>query len=120
MKSTRIAAHVYLKSVSGRSITELATGLPPDDLTPFLPPPSARSEVTRWFNDRGFEVHADDLGIALSIDGTPTLFERAFRTDQAKLATDVGAEVERRLPIPEELSGLVDAIAIIPPPELLA
>ena len=112
-----IAAHVYLRSVSGRSVRELASGPLPEDLSPFRPTEAARTAVHRFLADAGFKVYSDELGLALSIEGPPSRFSRIFGIDAARI-TKAAAHETLSLRPPPEVSEFVEEIVVLPKPEL--
>lgn len=116
--SKTIAAHVFLRSVSGRSARELGEGPLPNDLSPYRAPPAAGDEVHRLLTQQGFRVFLDSNGLFISIDGSPSLFARVFGVTKQSLV-DVPASTTTTLPVPASLQHLVEEIVVMPPPELL-
>jgi hypothetical protein len=112
-----VSAQVFLRSVSGRSARELATGPLPSDLGPFRAPQAARTTVQRFLADAGFKVYADESGLTLSIEGPPANFARAFGADAARVAK-VSARETLALRPPAEIAPLVEEIVVLPKPEL--
>lgn len=110
-------ASVFLRSLSGRSLRELAEGALPRDLTPYLPAPSTGKRVTRFFADLGFRAHADATGLTVSIEGSRGLFARVFGADDARLRTP-SAEETVALQTPEGVRDLVEEILLLPKPDL--
>jgi len=110
-----LTAQVLLRSGSGRSIREIGSGPAPADLAPFRPAEAALAAVVRLFEARGFKVHRDDLGLTISIEGSPSLFKKVFgiTVDPAKIS----ATETTRLPPPKEIADLVEEIVIVPKPE---
>lgn len=111
-----VAAQVFLRSVSGRSIKEIAGGPLPDDLAPFRPTEAARTAVQRFLAAAGFEVHGDEMGFTLSIEASPADFARVFGIDASRI-TKVSAQQTLRLPAPAEIQDFVEDIAVLPKPE---
>ncbi len=112
-----VAAQVFLRSASGRSVRRLGDGAVPADLTPFRAPPGARSEVERFLANAGFKVYADESGFALSIEGDSGQFARTFGIDAARVGKVAGHETVE-LAVPKEISALVEAIVVLPRPEM--
>ena len=119
MKTKSVAAHVFLRSVSGRSARELGEGPLPADLSPLRAPPAARDEVYRHFEQHGFRVFIDAEGLFVSIDGPPSLFTRVFGVGEQSLV-NVPASTTKTLPVPGILQQLVEEIVVMPLPEMLA
>lgn len=117
MTTKSVAAHVFLRSVSGRSARELGEGPLPADLSPYRAPPPARDEVSRHFEQHGFRVFVDTDGFFLSIDGSPSLFAKVFGVSERSLV-DAAASQTTVLPAPEAVRHLIDEIVLVPPPEL--
>jgi len=111
-----VTAQVFLRSVSGRTLSELGQGPAPGDLSPYRAPKSTRDSVHRFLADAGFEVFGDEQGLALTIEGTPAKFAEVFKTDKSRLA-NVPATKTVKLKAPPEISGLVDEIVVTPKPE---
>ena len=118
MTTKSVAAHVFLRSVSGRSARELGEGPLPADLSPYRAPSAARDEVYRHFERHGFRVFVDTDGLFFSIDGPPSLFAKVFAVAEQGLV-DVPASKTTTLPVPANLQHLIAEIVVIPPPELL-
>jgi hypothetical protein len=114
-KKETTAAQIILRSASGRSMREVGAGSPPSDLTPFRPTEAASSAVTRFLQERGFQVHRDDLGLTISIEGPPSLFKKTFGVTVDP--TKISATETIRLPPPKEIGQFVDEILIVPKPE---
>ena len=112
-----MAAYVFLRSVSGKSIRELSTLPLPEDLAPFRASPSVRNKVTQFFRDRGFDVYEQDDGLALSITGSANKFVEVFQLPEARLLSRAPSSSDS-LPIPPELAGLVEEVCFIPPVEI--
>ena len=112
-----VAAQVFLRSVSGRSVRGLGNGSVPADLTPFRAPPGARSDVERFLVSAGFKVHADESGFGLSIEGDSAQFARTFGIDAARVEKVAGHETVE-LAVPKKISALVEAIVVLPRPEM--
>jgi hypothetical protein len=115
--AARVAAHVFLRSVSGKSILELGHGPVPADLSPYLPLPATRERVCEMFRIRGFSVFVEDSGLTMSIEGPPRLFTKTFgmREGSSSKALSLGTT---ELSPPQEMSHLVERITLIPAPEL--
>jgi hypothetical protein len=116
-KGGAVAAQVFLRSASGRSLDEIAEAPLPDDLSPFRPPPAARADVERFLSRAGFKVFSDEQGITLSIEGPAETFAKVFRTEAARI-TRVSAADTISLKPPEEIHAIVDSIIVLPKPEL--
>ena len=111
-----IAAQVFLRSISGRSIKELADGALPEDLSPFRPTEAARNAVHRFLTHAGFTVHADESGLTLSFEGPPRRFARTFGVAESELV-GIQAHETVLLRAPEEIRQFVEEIAVLPKPE---
>lgn len=109
-------AHVFLRSVSGRSSRELGEGPLPADLSPYLASPAAREKVLRVFDELGFRARGDAMGLTISIEGPRMLFTRVFGISGKRLNSLSAAETVT-LPVPREVQELVDQIVLVPPPE---
>ena len=117
-KATRpIVAHIFLRSTSGKSVRELGKGPPPGDLSPFLAPPSAREEVRRALESRGFRVFLDDSGLFISIEASAALFAKTFGVEERSLLR-LKADETFVLPPPLEIRALVEEIVVAPAPEM--
>jgi hypothetical protein len=114
-----LAAQVFLRSVSGRSVRELGAAPLPADLAPYLPAQGERRRALGVFERLGFKVFADTLGVSLSIEGPPELFVKVFGL-QPEAVRRLKAPETVHLPPPREIGDLVEEIAIVPPPELFA
>lgn len=113
----RVAAQVFLRSVSGRSVRDLGEGTAPADLGPYRPTPAAREEARRYFEGRGFRVFLDEAGLTMSVEAPPRLFRAVFGTP-ADRASAARVTQDTRLPVPAELGEWVEEIHVLPPPEL--
>lgn len=113
----KVAAQVFLRSVSGRSFRELGSEQLPGDLAPFRAPPAARAAAERFLTDAGFKVYGDELGLALTIEGRPEDFARTFGIDPRRLS-DVAAHETVTLETPVAIRALVDEIVVLPKPDL--
>jgi hypothetical protein len=111
------AAQVFLRSRSGRSYRDLREGPLPQDLSLYLPTPSARQEVTGLFSRLGFRTYADDMGLTISIEGSPELFSRIFGVAVRRLAAAPPTDTIA-LRSPEEVRELIEEIVLLPRPEL--
>lgn len=111
-----LAAHVFLRSVSGRSIRELGQTASPANLSPYLPPQEARDKVCRTFEKRGFRVFLDDTGLTVSIEGPLSLFARVFNVGEKSLLKVSASETVSLQP-PKEVRDLVEEIVLVPAPE---
>lgn len=116
-REEKVAAQVFLKSVSGRSARELGSGPVPGDLAPFRAPAAARDVVERFLTAAGFKVYGDELGLALSIEGQSADFARTFGIDATRLAR-IAAPETVSLEAPTAIRSLVDEIVVLPKPEL--
>ena len=110
-----LVAQIFLRSVSGRSIREVGEGSPPSDLTPFRPTEATSSAVVRFLQRQGFQVHRDDLGLTVSIEGPPSLFKKIFGVTADP--TKISATETVRLHPPKEIGEFVEEIVIVPKPE---
>jgi hypothetical protein len=90
------------------------SGLPAADITAdhaelFQPRDTAVVEVTRWFDERGFQV-GGVLGPAFAITGPAGLFEDTFGTADPA----VPPTVDR---LPPEIARHLDAVVFTAPPD---
>ncbi|HET9361896.1 MAG TPA: hypothetical protein VFO58_19220 [Vicinamibacterales bacterium] len=111
-----VSAQVFLRSVSGRSIHELGTASDVGDLAPFRAPTAARAAAVREFERLGFAVFEDEMGLALSIQAAPSVFRQVFGVTEAELR-EASARESFRLRVPDDLTGTVEDILLLPPPE---
>lgn len=111
-----VIAQVFLRSVSGRSVHEIAEGPLPADLTPFRASESARTAVYRLFERLGFKVYLDEMGLALTIEASPKLFSKVFGLSETDIAKISASEV-KRLRAPREFAEFVEEIVLTPKPE---
>jgi hypothetical protein len=118
-KTTTLAAQVFLRSASGRSIRELGAAPLPADLSPYMPTQAGRRAGREAFEGLGFKVFEDAMGVTMSIEGPPALFTRAFGIPRATLRglKALKASPAVRLDPPEAVRDLVEEIVLIPPPE---
>jgi len=112
-----VTAQVFLRSVSGRSIRELAGASDPGDLAPFRAPAAARTAAIRQFEALGFKVFEDEMGLALSIQASPSVFRKTFGVSESEMRR-ASARESLPLPVPDDLRGMVEDILLLPPPEL--
>lgn len=111
-----VTAQVFLRPASGRSLGELgAAGV--GDLASFTPPAAARAAAIARFEELGFHVFADEMGIALSIEAAPAVFTRTFGVSGVDLRKASAADTIR-LRVPAGLGETVEEILLLPPPEL--
>jgi hypothetical protein len=111
-----VIAQVFLRSVSGRTLSELGEAPLPDDMSPFRPPPAARQAVHRFLAEAGLKVFGDEAGLTLSIEGTPAQFAKTFGIEAARVA-GVKAHRTVTLGVPAEIQSFVDRIVVTPKPE---
>ena len=116
-KGGAVAAQVFLRSASGRSLEELTEAALPEDLSPFRASATARAEVERFLRRAGFKVFSDEQGLTLSIEGPVDAFAKVFGIDQARI-TGVSAIETVSLNPPREIQALVDKIVVLPKPEM--
>jgi hypothetical protein len=116
-RKSSITAQVILRSSTGRSLRDLGDGPPPPDLSKHLASAEVRNQVVAAFSARGFRAFADDLGLAVSIAGSPALFRKVFGIDRARLGRASAANTVS-LPIPADLRSRVEEIVLLPAPEL--
>ena len=110
-----LAAVVFLRSVSGKSLRELATGPLPPDLDAYRPPPAAVDTVRHAFDSRGFDVFADAQRLTLTLEGERALFAEYFGVPEARLA-DPSRRSEIELTPPSDIRSLIERIRLLPPP----
>jgi hypothetical protein len=110
-------AQVFLRSASGRSLGELGEAADLGDLASFTPPVAARAAAIGRFEELGFHVFADEMGIALTIEAAPAVFTRAFGVSSVDLRKASAADTIR-LRVPAGLGDTVEEILLLPPPEL--
>jgi hypothetical protein len=111
-----VTAQVFLHSVSGRSIHELGSAADVGDLAPFRAPAAARAAAVRGFEQLGFAVFEDEMGLALSIEAPPSVFRQVFGVTEAQLR-EASARESFRLRVPDDLRDVVEDILLLPPPE---
>jgi hypothetical protein len=114
-RKENLAAQVFLRSVSGRSVRDIGAGPAPADLAPYRPAQADSAAVVRFLEERGFKVHRDELGLTVSIEAPPSLFKKTFgiTADPAKIT----ATETTRLRVPKEIAGFVEEIVVVPKPE---
>lgn len=108
---------MFLRSVSGRSVRELGEGPLPSDLSPYLAPPQAKDAVCGFFEQRGFQVCTDALGLTVSLTASASLFKEVFGATRETLS-GVPPTATIVLPAPPEIGPLVEAVVLVPRPEL--
>jgi len=113
----RYIAQVFMRSVSGRSLKELAGEQLPENLAPFLPHPSAEIAVRRYFESAGFTVHCDELTHTISIEAPADLYSRVFGLRASKLEKFT-ANDSVSLDIPAGVAEFIDSIILTPKPEM--
>jgi hypothetical protein len=106
-----VAAAVFLRTASGRSVKELRLGPLPADLDVYRPPREAMDIVRRDFENRGFKVFGDPQDLFLYLNGSRYLFAECFGIDEPI----GGSAVEP----PEELKKFVEEIVLLRSPELI-
>ena len=111
----KIAAVVFLHSVSGKSVRGLSHGPLPSDLTPYRASAHNRDRLRRVLVQRGFEVFSNSLELTFSIQGPPSLFASYFGVSEQLLEGIAGNTVPE-LASPEEIRALVEAIVMLSPP----
>jgi len=112
-----VTAQVFLRSVSGQSIRELADASALGDLAPFRASPAVRAGAIQHFEDLGFKVFEDQMGLMLSIEGTPALFKNVFGVSDRQIAQTSPTETVR-LRAPDGLAATVEDILLMPRPEM--
>ncbi len=122
---TTLVATVVVRPASGERLPADAI-VTTDTLDRYRPTADAVDHVTRAFADAGFEV-GPFVGIAMSIAGPASRFERVFRTrigpaDEGGVVAGLEtSEPGRQLPLrglPDDLSALLEAVTFEPPAEL--
>jgi hypothetical protein len=73
-----LTAVVFLRTTSGKSVTELGEGPLPSNLDEYRAPGGAMDDVQRFFESHGFEVFPDGLGLTLFLKGSRALFAEHF------------------------------------------
>jgi hypothetical protein len=116
-RAESVAAQVFLRSVSGRSVRELGSGSAPADLAPLRAPVASREAVERFLTAAGFKVYGDEMGLSLSIEGRPAAFAKAFGVEAERLGRIAATETVS-LEVPATIRALVDEIVVLPKPEL--
>jgi hypothetical protein len=111
------SAQVFLRTKSGRSVRELASGPLPEDLDAYRAPAETVQAVVQCMERLGFQVFRDEMGLALTIQGSTSHFVAVFGGGARKL-TALAANREVRLPAPKEIDAYVDEIVATPRPEL--
>jgi hypothetical protein len=114
---TTASAQVFLRSSSGRSVRELATGPLPTDLSPYRASGTTVDAVVRHLEACGFQVFRDEMGLALTIQGQASVFVKVFGVTR-ETVTSVRADTTIRLRAPREIAEYVDEIVVTPKPEL--
>ena len=119
-----ISAEVLLASASGAVVKE-DTVITSENIAEFLPGTETVTVASRFFEEQGFEVTPAG-GISFSITGTvdqfSELFGTAFTIDESGGFQSVPSSGERTelLPLdalPQEITRLVVAITLVPPPD---
>lgn len=108
-----MTAQVFLRSASGRSLRDLAGVSDLADLPKYHAPPAARAAAIAKLEAAGFRVFPDEMGIALSIQAAPGVFEKVF----GSVAVPSSGAATVRLRAPPDLDDLVEEISLLPPPE---
>jgi len=111
-----VSAQVFLRSTSGRSLRESAGGPLSADLAPFRAKEADVAAVFRHFQSLGFTVYRDELGLALTIEASPSVFAKVFRIPASQLSSTSAAETTRLDP-PNELREMIEEILVTPKPE---
>ena len=112
-----VAAQVFLRSVSGRSVRDLAEGPLPEDLSIYRPPESARVAVRRHLELAGFTVFDDAQELTLSIEGPPAAYQKAFGARAIGIKAPLALRTVRLL-APPEIRDLVEDVMLLPAPEM--
>jgi hypothetical protein len=125
-KGEPTVAQVVLKPRSGREITGQSI-IRADNLEDYVPDPSDADTVAGTLADAGFEVGPVG-GIAMSVAGPRSLFERYFGTkvepsdEGGWVAVDRSGAATRELPLnalPDPVAQRVHAITFEPPVEVV-
>ena len=103
--SDRVAAVVFLKTRSGKSIRGLRDGPLPKDLEPYRAPDGVMEFVRHAFECLGFDVRLDLAGLMLFLNGSSSLFSDCF----GSIITNPNA----KLAPPEELKEFIESIVVM-------
>jgi hypothetical protein len=114
-KAERIAAQVFLRSRSGKSFRDLQRSTPAD-IAEYQPDEKACASAREAFESLGFKVFNNSTGIALTIEGPPSLFARVFGA--SNFESNRSLVSPRPVPAPKEIRSLVEEIHVLPPPDL--
>lgn len=124
--SDTTVALVLLTARSGREVTG-DTQLTARTLSEYAPDPADAAVVTEILHAAGFRV-GPVLGISMSIEGSPGLFNEFFGTEVVRtegggwVAKSSNDSLRLELPtakLPHQLQGRVAAVTFEPPVELL-
>jgi hypothetical protein len=111
------SAQVFLRTKSGRSVRELASGPLPEDLDAYRAPAETVQAVVQCMERLGFQVFRDEMGLALTIQASASVFTKVFDVT-SEVVTDVRAEATVHLRAPREIDAYVDEIVVTPRPAL--
>jgi hypothetical protein len=111
------SAQVFLRTKSGRSVRELASGPLPEDLAAYRAPADAVQAVVHYLEQRGFRCFRDEMGLALTIEGSTSVFTKVFGV-ASETVRSVRAATSVHLRAPREIDAYVDEIVVTPRPEL--
>ncbi len=114
-KPERVAAQVFLRSRSGKSVRDLQRATP-TDIAEYQPDETTLAAAREAFEALGFRVFTDSTGIALTIEGPSSLFTRVFGA--SKSVSDQAPFSRDPLPVPSRLTNVVEEIHVLPPPDL--
>jgi hypothetical protein len=70
----------------------------------------------RGFENLGFAVFEDEMGLVLSIEAPASVFRKVFGVPESRLRV-VSARESFRLRVPDNLRNTVEDILLLPPPE---
>ncbi len=112
-----VAAVVFLRSISGKSVRELSTARPSVGLESYRPPREATDTVRRAFESRGFQVFPDEQLPTLTLRGSSSLFASCFGVPEAILE-HAGPDSPLELEAPADVRTLIETITVLPQPPL--
>ena len=109
--SDRVAAVVFLKTRSGKSIRDFRDGALPKVLEPYRAPDGVMEFVHHAFERLGFDVRLDLTGLMLFLNGSSLLFSDCFGSVITKPNVELAP--------PEELKEFIEAIVVMRSPKYI-
>jgi hypothetical protein len=111
-----VAAQVFLKTPSGKSLRDADTSSLSGGLDDYRPDRAVRDKATHILGRLGFGVFEAADGLTLSIQAPASVFTSVFGVKADRLRR-IRPTSTRDLDVPDELEPFVDAIVVLPPPE---